>query len=376
MWFTTFIVKNLSRRLLRSLLTIFAIAIAIGAVVALVGVANGFEQTFLRVYSDANVDMLVVRSGARHRTNSTLDEDLGDRIKRLPGVKDVYPGLFDVVSFPELNLYVVPVQGWEPETPVFNHLTVTEGRLLRADDNRGVMLGTVLAGKLDKQVGDTVEVVEGAKFTVVGIYESGNVIENGAMIIPLKSLQTIMGLPGKVTGFSLVLDRHQDHAAVEEIGRQVRDLAPGLKAMPATDFIKQLTEIRLAKSMAWLTSAIALLIGFFGIMNTMVMSVNERTREIGILRAVGWQLGRVIRMIMLESVFLSILGAAVGMVGATLAVKMLTRLPNVSGLIDGRIPPIFLVYGLVIAVILGVLGSIVPALRAVRMLPTEALRHE
>src|SRR5215469_5197168 len=99
MWFSTFIFKNLIRRPLRSLLTAFAVALAIGSVIALVGIANGFEQTFLTLYANAGVDMIVVRSGARQRMNSTLDESLGDKIKQIDGVREVLSGLADMVSF-------------------------------------------------------------------------------------------------------------------------------------------------------------------------------------------------------------------------------------------------------------------------------------
>jgi len=379
MWFTTFIVKNLSRRPLRSLLTVFAIAIAIGAVVALVGIANGFEDTFLSLYRNADVGMLVVREGARQRT-STLDESLGAEIKKIPGVKEVYPGLVDVVSFPDQGLYSVAVNGWEPESAVFNHLTLVTGRFLRKDDAKCAMLGTVLASNLDKKVGDKIEIVEKEFYTVVGIYESSKVIENGSLIISLKNLQDMMQAQGKVTGFSLVLENSKDKAAVEEIARQVKEIGEKkgsrVKAMPTAEFIKSLTEIRLAKSMAWITSSIALLIGFFGIMNTMVMSVNERTREIGILRAVGWKVGRIIRMILVESVLLSLVGAVFGVIGAVLVVHLLTRVPTVNGLIEGRIEPDLMAEGICIALVIGVLSSIVPAIRSSQMLPTEALRHE
>ena len=128
--------------------------------------------------------------------------------------------------------------------------------------------------------------------------------------------------------------------------------------------------------MAWLTSSIALFIGFFGMVNTMVMSVNERMHEIGILRALGWRLLRIIRMVVLESVFLSTLGALAGMAGATVLVQLLTRSPTVNGLIEGKVQPALLGYGLLIALGLGLLGSVLPAVRAAQMLPTEALRHE
>jgi putative ABC transport system permease protein len=140
--------------------------------------------------------------------------------------------------------------------------------------------------------------------------------------------------------------------------------------------VKSVTEIQLAKAMAWLTSAVALFIGAFGVMNTMIMAVHERTREIGVLRAIGWKKGRVVRLILLESVLLSVIGALVGSLGAMIMVRLLTRLPSVSGLIDGRIEPRFVAYGIAIAVLVGLLGGSLPAFRASRMLPSAALRYE
>lgn len=376
MWFTTFIFRNLVRRPLRSLLTAFAIAIAIGAVIALVGIANGFEHTFLKLYANAGVDMVVVRKGTRHRENSTLDETLGDRIKQIEGVREVLAGLADSVSFEEQGLYSVVIQGWEPETPVFKHLKIIEGRMLSKADHRAIMLGTILAGNLGKKVGDRLEVVEGETYDIIGVYESRNVFENGALVIPLKELQRLMDRQGKVTGFSLVLDNPHDPGAVQELRRKIEALAPGLSALPTTDHVKSITEIRLARGMAWLTSSIALFIGFFGMMNTMVMSVNERMHEIGILRALGWRVLRIIRMVIMESIFLSILGALVGMVGAVVLLRVLTHTPAVNGLIEGHIDPELLGFALLIAIVLGLLGSLLPAVRAARMLPTEALRHE
>jgi putative ABC transport system permease protein len=308
--------------------------------------------------------------------NSTLDEKLGDKIKQLAGVREVLAGLADTVSFEDLGLYGIVVQGWEPETAVFDHLKIIEGRKLGKSDHRDVLLGTILAGNLGKKVGDLVEVVEGEKYRVVGIYESHNVFENGALVIPLKELQRLMDRQGKVTGFSLILDNPRDPAALEELRRKIEALGPGLSALPTADHVKSITEIRLARGMAWLTSSIALFIGFFGMMNTMVMSVNERMHEIGILRALGWRILRIIRMVVMESVFLSALGAIAGMAGAVALVRLLTRSPVVNGLIEGKIQPQLLGQGMLIAIVLGLFGSILPAVRAAGMLPTEALRHE
>jgi len=376
MKFSTIVLKNAIRRPLRSILTALAIAVAVGTVVALVGISYGFERTFLDLYRGSEIGLIVVRAGSKQRMNSTLDERLWDQMRALPGVRDVFPGLVDTVSFNELGLYGVLVQGWMPETMAFDHLRLIAGRVLRRDDGRAVMLGTILAKNLGKGVGDSLSLYEGEDFRVVGVYRSSNVFEEGAMVISLAQLQRVMQREGQVTGFSIILDRSADQATLERLRRQVEALAPALHAMTTDEHVNSLTEIQLAKAMSWLTSTVALVLGTFGVMNTMVMAVHERTKEIGILRAIGWGRWRVARLILLESVILSLVGAILGGVGAGLVVRLLTFVPTVNGLIDGRLPPIVLAYGLAVALLVGLIGGLLPAYRASRMLPTAALGYE
>ncbi len=376
MRFSTIVLKNVIRRPLRSILTALAIAVAVGTVVALLGISYGFERTFLDLYRGSGIGLIVVRAGSRQRMTSTLDERLGDQIRALPGVRDVFGGLIDTVSFNELGLYGVLVQGWMPQTMAFDHLRLISGRALRRDDGKAVMLGTVLAKNLGKGVGDTLSLYEGEDFRVVGVYRSSNVFEEGAMVIPLAQLQRLMQREGQVTGLSVILDRSADQATLERVRRQVEALAPALHAMTTDEHVKSLTEIQLAKAMSWLTATVALVLGTFGVMNTMVMAVHERTKEIGILRAIGWRRWRVARLILLESVILSLVGAILGGVGAGLLVRLLTLVPTVNGLIDGRIPPIVLAYGLAVTLLVGLCGGLLPAYRASRMLPTAALGYE
>lgn len=375
MWFSTFVLKNLARRPLRSALTVIAIALAIGAVDGLVGVAGGFERAFLQIYEKANVDLIVTRDRTRQQINSSLDEDLGPKIQAISGVRTTLPGLFDVVSFLDYGLYGIAIQGWTPESTIFDHITIEEGRSLTRNDRKAVLLGAILAEILEKKVGDRIELMEGENFTIVGIY-AASLAEDKALVIPLKELQRIMGRPGKVSGFSVLLTRRGDPVLREEVRQQIQALAPNLKVLTPREQVASVDELRLAKAMVWLTSVIALLIGSFGMMNTMVMSVHERTREIGILRAVGWRAGRVIRMVLFESVLLSIFGAVVGTIGAIIVVQALIRVPSIRGLIDGQIDLGLIGIGFVIATGLGLLGGLFPAQRAARMMPTEALRHE
>jgi putative ABC transport system permease protein len=99
-------------------------------------------------------------------------------------------------------------------------------------------------------------------------------------------------------------------------------------------------------------------------------------KEIGILRAVGWPPARVVRMVLGESVLLSLAGAALGTVGAVALTYLLTLSPRVSGFIQGGIAPVVIAQGLAITLAIGLVGGLYPALRAARLLPTEALRHD
>ena len=93
MRFSTIVLKNAIRRPLRSILTALAIAVAVGTVVALVGISYGFERTFLDLYRGSGIGLIVVRAGSKQRMTSTLDERLADKIRALPGVRDVFGGL-------------------------------------------------------------------------------------------------------------------------------------------------------------------------------------------------------------------------------------------------------------------------------------------
>jgi putative ABC transport system permease protein len=377
MWFLTFVLKNLFRRPLRSALTVIAVAIAIGALISLVGVANGFEQSFLNIYEKEGVDLIVIQKGVLQPISSRLDEDLGPKIEAIPGVHEVLPALVEVIS-QEVNGETQPLnlQGWIPETSIFDHLTLVKGEPLKKTDTDSVLLGSVTASNVNRGVGDTIELVDGT-FKVKGIYKSTHVLENGALIMPLKRLQDLMNRPGQVSGYSIAFKPRLDEAGLERMRKEVENVAPGrLNAQAPGDFVKNMFEIRMAKGMAWVTSAIALLIGLFGMMNTMVMSVHERTREIGILRAVGWRRWRVIKMILLESVVLSIFGALTGIIGAVALIKILAQLPTVNSFVEGTVSPVLMVYGQLLAIGVGLMGGAIPALRAARMLPTAALRYE
>ena len=156
------------------------------------------------------------------------------------------------------------------------------------------------------------------------------------MVVLLQDLQRFMGHQGQVSGFAIVTEHPDDQAEIERIRRAIEALGPNIEATPTAEFVNSTPEIRFVRAMAWVTSAIGLIIGAVGMLNTMIMSVFERTSEIGILRAIGWRRWRVVRMILMESVLLSLAGGAVGAVGAIVLARVLAAQPAVAGMVVTR----------------------------------------
>jgi putative ABC transport system permease protein len=383
MSFLGFLMKNLMRRKARTLLTILGVAVAMTTIVSLRGVAQGFQRSFVENFERRGVDLVVTAAGVPDQLRSDLDQKLGDRIRKIPGVALVTEGLVELVDVQrgEGTLSVL-VTGWLVDAPQLKDLRLEAGRFLQEGDDRKILLGSTLAQHLNKAIGDTVE-MQGQHFTVVGIFQSFTVFENGAAVVALPELQSLMLRKDSVTGFSVVLEPTDDKEALaESVKGRIESLRDEdgktyrISAQTTRDYVSQSMPIQIAQGMAWVTSLIALVIGAISMLNTMIMSVFERTKEIGVLRAIGWRMRRVVYMILGEAILLSLAATAVGMIAAVGVLWGLARLPQTSGFISGELAPIVLLEGLVVTILVAVIGGGYPAYRAARWLPTEALRHE
>jgi putative ABC transport system permease protein len=382
MLFVEVIVKNLTRRKTRSILTVAGLAAAVAATTTLLSIAWAFAGSAADSYASRGVDIVVVRAGVAERITSSLSAPLSARLSALPEVAGVDGSLTEMVSLGERTLVGIPLHGLDPAGFAIGKLIVGSGRPLELGDRHAVLLGSGLARALGKEPGQTVE-IERTRFQVVGIFQTDNVLESNTAVAPLTEVQDLMGRSGQVSEFQLrVAPGLADDAGISRLCRRIESLRDeqnrslGFKALPTRQFVDTDTETRLATSMAWGTSIITVALSLVGMLNTMLMSVLERTKELGILRAVGWTRNRVLRLIHGESLVIGLAGSLLGTVAAGLLLRVLADWSFTRNIVQPALSPTAAVAAVTLMLAAALIGSFYPAFRGASVAPTEALRFE
>nr|BAL60017.1 hypothetical conserved protein [Candidatus Acetothermum autotrophicum] len=372
MSFASLILKNLWRQKVRSLLAVAGISLGIATIITLGAIANGMEQNLIATLRSGKADFSIGQAHAPMIVLSSVPEARLYEIARWPEIKQAVGALVTFASFPG-NPYFLTM-GIEPEAFELGGVTILEGRAFAKHAEDEVLLGKIAANTLQIKPGDTLE-IDLKRFRVVGIYETGNLLEDGGALLPLRTLQRLKNRPSELT---VILVRVSEGFSVEEVMARVERAYEGslITLRSAEEFNKNYQSLSLVRAGSWLISLLALVIGGIGVMNTMIMSVFERTREIGILRAVGWRRGRVLQLILGESLALGVLAAFVGALLGWGVARLVTLLPQVRGLISPAYAPDLFAQAFLIALGVGLLGGLYPAYRAAKISPQEALRYE
>jgi putative ABC transport system permease protein len=362
-----FTLKNLLRRPIRTVLTIMGIGVGIGAVVALLGLARGLSESWNDAYKARGTD-LVVRRGSGLQAQP-YDEKAVLQLRSLPDVDAATNLLVETLSVEEVPLMVVSGREWG--SFLWDTITMIEGRKPNDASERAVVLGKLAAESLNKKPGDTVT-IEAEEFTVVGIADGKAFVENGSIFIELGLLQHVMQKEGKVNFINI---RVHHGADIVKVQHAAQEHLPGYRVDAARDVTANNDGVKTFEAMNWGTSAIALLVGTFGVMNTMFMSVFERTREIGILIALGWRRARILQMIMFESVALCAGAGVLGVIFGVVLLKILAVTPFMSGKLEPYIGLDLIGFALALSIVVGLLSGLYPALHCTKINPSLALRQ-
>jgi len=361
--------KNLVRRKIRTLLTVLGISIGVAAIIGLGALADGFQEGYQAVLTGSKADLVLSQPNAFDISYSSVDEALGSEILVMPEVRAVSGMLEGFVQAEDIPIFFV--FGYPEDSFVFERFQIIEGDGLDSPaSSRGtpVLLGSGAAEALDKHVGDSLRLTDSV-YRVVGIYQTGDGLEDSGCVLGLSDAQELLGKSRQVSLFYIQID---EKASSETLIARVERLWPDLSISNPGDFADKQLVGDVLQGYVWAIAGLAIVIGGVGMLNAQLMSVYERTREIGVLRAVGWSSRRVLWMILRESMLVSFAGGLFGLGLGWLAVSALGGTGMTFGGSVDNIRPGIIGEAFLVVVVLGLTGGLYPAWRAS---PTTAWRR-
>jgi len=384
--------KNLRRKRIRTVLTVGGVAVAVAVLVSLMGFDRGYQQALTSNIDKMGYQLLVTAKGCPYEAATMMlkgggglrymEEDVFEKIRRDPRIDKITPQLASTVFDPERGegqggfAMFMGISDSYLELKPWSKLRY--GQWFSDDSAEEVIMGYEAAEVEQRLVGDKIFVTSVEKvLTVVGIFERTGTQDDGIIFLPLKTAQRLFSLPGKLSGVGIKLKDIGTISAFEE------DLynEPGIQIISLAQVRGTILNlISSAKVMANSVAIIAVFIAVIGVVNTILMSVFERTQEIGVIKAIGASRMDVFRLIWTETIIVCAMGGVLGSVVAFFgsgAVEHILKsiLPYAP---SGRlvlIGPGLLLWAFLGAVAVGLISGFYPAWRASSMRPVEAIRR-
>jgi putative ABC transport system permease protein len=375
----------LTRRPLRTFLTALGIAIAVGSTVVFLSLGEGLRRAFAQELSAVGPDLQISFGDFTTTSFGAVPELPIEYVRQLEeraeafGIRSVMPLLIHVRSGLSAASSVV-FQGVPPAHDVgevYFDLEIVEGRALDAGDEGAAVavVGEQAAARSSVGVGGVFRLNPRASFEVVGIVRAGGGLLDNTIIVPLTTLQAAIGVEDRVSFLVVELETPTAAPAVAE---QIRESFPELGVQTRDEFLT-LVERGLAVSdvVRLGISAIALIVGAIAVANTMLMSVFERTREFGVVRAVGARPRFLFGLVLLESVALALVGAVAGVALGYLGAGIVNHISmDLIAVAVAAITPRLILFAVVVAAAMGILAGLIPAARAARVPIAVALARD
>jgi putative ABC transport system permease protein len=399
--------RGIGRNPQRTALTVTATAFGVGAFVFLIGFVDGYlvqivENSTGYVTGDIQVQHPRFRTDMEP-ANSLADADgLLRQVRAVPDVAAAAPRVQSMAlansATQSQNLMLVGIDATAERQVTFMDRAVRSGRMLQPGADQDIVLGDRLAEKLGLRLGEKVVVmaqaadgsVGSAAYRVAGLFDTGSDAFDATLgFVTLAAAQNLLGMPGRISTIAVRLkDRDQLDAARGAIGELLS--ADDAVAVTWRSLLPELDQmIEYVRVVLRLITGIVLSVVAIGVMNTLMMSVMERTRELGIMMALGTRPRAIVMLVVYESLVLATVGIfaglalgipVVGYLGArgldlSLYAKGLQAIPGLTGIIY----PVFLAGSVVrpalLLLALSLVAALYPAWRAARLRPAEAIRH-
>jgi putative ABC transport system permease protein len=383
--------KNLKRKKIRSVLTIGGIAIAVAVLVSLVGFDKGYQQSLTSNIDKMGYQLLITAKGCPYEAATLMlkgggglrymEQDVYDKIRRDGRIEKITPQLVSTVYDPDrlegrggFAMYMGITSSYLELKP---WTKFKSGGWFTGQTAEEAIMGYEAAQIEQRLVGDKIFIPNINKIlTVIGIFERTGTQDDGVIFLPLKTTQQLFSLPNKLTGVGIKLKD------IQKIGDFEEDLynEPGIQVISMAQVRGTILNlISSAKVLANSVAVIAVFIAVIGVINTILMSVFERTKEIGVMKAIGASAMDIFKLIWTETILVCTVGGILGSIFALLGSgivehiikKILPYAPS------GRLVLItsdLLIAAFFGAIALGIISGIYPAWRASSMRPVEAIR--
>lgn len=419
------VLRNLNRIRTRTILTTLGVVIGVAAIVTLLSVALGFEESITgQLEGMGNVDQIMVRQprfgpgmmrgggSVAQSERKLLDDDAVEEIEDLEGVQTVIPSI-SVNGTIEVGRYIMRsnITGIDPGKAEALEIEIEDGRFLRRYDKDVIVVGysvddEFMEKKTEKLVedlkimGKKAEIVvertneegeeESKSFRVkiVGIMEEQGTEGDYQVYMPLELAVEIKEWTTKESdivdeeGYDSLIVKATDSSVVTDLTEKITEL--GYQAFSFREMLESMNQIFVILEIVLLgIGAIALIVAALGIVNTMLMSIMERTREIGIMKVIGASNADVTRIFLMEALSIGFLGGIGGLAIGYVASKVIDVVAGMYLLEEGAatqsivVMPLWLVvFAIGFAMLVGLVSGVYPAGKAAGLSPVEALRHQ
>lgn len=376
----TFVSKNLSRRKGRSILSSIGLILAIAVIVSTftisrsmeIQIGDEIEKYGPNIVVTPKTQSISVPYGSVVIGNVTIPESSVDKIYTIPNksnLRVLSPKLYGQVQYGNNSLFLVGIIP-EKEIELKRWWDIT-GSPPRNDANETI-IGSAVKSSLGLNIGSTIQ-IQNTALTVVGSLSETGSVDDYSLFLPLHVAQTVLNLIGKVS----VIDVGAlcKDCPVEVISQQIMDAVPDVKATP----VKQAVETRMkaveqTANFSLLLASIILVVGVAGVMNTMLASVHERMREIGIFMSLGADNSHLYKMFFFESMILGLVGGLIGTIVGLISSMLFGPLFIKVTINPTEIP----LYPIPLAIILStsacLIASLYPTWRASKIDPVKALK--
>ena len=355
---------NIAARPLRCALSVIAIAIQVILVLMIVGLTSGVVSEWGKRVEGVGADIMVQPPNASifiAFSSAVMPEGLRDQIEALPGVDEVAPVV--ILTEPK-NLIMIYGIDYKRFNALSRGFLYRAGRAFQGPDE--VLADDIIAQQKHLKVGDHVTLLN-RSFTVSGIVAHG---KGARYFIPIKTAQEAAGVENRVSMFYV-----RSKGNTEATRAEILKLSPQNRVRSMSEYVSLMSSSNLPELKPFVRSMVGLgiVISFLVILLNMHTMVMERTREVGILKALGFSKFDVVRMLLGETLVLTLLGASLGIVLTFLTQAILKEVnPGLMILITGR----WIVSSIVLALVGAAAGVAYPALRAASYDPVVALAYE